>query len=153
MYSWGSRTFNWGCEIPSCLRKGSYGNTPVMPAQSCPALSDLMDYSPPGFSVHGIFQVRIVECVAIFSSRGSSWPRDQNCISCMSCVGRQILYHWATGLTVLCVMRVYVHLNMYIHTHMYISCTYVHMYNQYNYYVKQICALFALNNVILSLVT
>ena len=95
MYSWGSRTFNWGCEIPSCLRKGSYGNTPVMPAQSCPALSDLMDYSPPGFSVHGIFQVRIVECVAIFSSRGSSWPRDQNCISCVS-TGKRTLYHCAT---------------------------------------------------------
>ena len=112
-----------------------------------------LDCSPPGSSVHGISQVRILVWVAISFSRGSSWPRDQNCISCMSCVGRQILYHWATGLTVLCVMRVYVHLNMYIHTHMYISCTYVHMYNQYNYYVKQICALFALNNVILSLVT
>ena len=34
-----------------------------------------MDYSPPGFSVHGTFQARIVEWVTISSSRGSSWPR------------------------------------------------------------------------------
>ena len=37
-----------------------------------------MDCSPPGFSIHGIFQARILEWVAISFSRGSSWPRDQN---------------------------------------------------------------------------
>ena len=42
-------------------------------------------------SVHGISQARILEWVAISFSKGSSWPRDQNCISCF---GRQILYHW-----------------------------------------------------------
>ena len=35
-----------------------------------------MDYSPPGFSVHGIFQARILEGVAISFSKGSSWPRE-----------------------------------------------------------------------------
>ena len=40
---------------------------------------DPMDCSPPGSSVHGIFQVRILEWVAISSSRGSSQPRDGNC--------------------------------------------------------------------------
>ena len=35
------------------------------------------------------------ECVAISFSRGSSWPRDQTSIS-VSCIGRWILYHWAT---------------------------------------------------------
>ena len=55
-----------------------------------------MDCSPPGFSVHVILQARVVEWVAISSSRGSSRPRDQTCISCVSCTGRQILYHWAT---------------------------------------------------------
>ena len=55
-----------------------------------------MDCSPPGSSVHGISQARILEWVAISSSRGSSWPRDQTPISCISdsllhC--RQILYH------------------------------------------------------------
>ena len=43
-----------------------------MHAQSCLTLCDPMDRSPPGFSVHGIFQARILECIAIFSSRGSS---------------------------------------------------------------------------------
>ena len=38
-------------------------------AQSCPTLSDPMDCGPPGFSVHGIFQARIVEWVAISFSR------------------------------------------------------------------------------------
>ena len=41
-------------------------------AQSCPTLSNPMDCSLPGFSVHGIFQARVLEWVAIFSSKGSS---------------------------------------------------------------------------------
>ena len=41
---------------------------------------------------HGIFQARILEWVAIHSSKGSSQPRDQTCVSCF-CIGRQILYH------------------------------------------------------------
>ena len=41
-------------------------------AQSCPTLRDPMDSSPPGSSVHGIFQARIMEWVAISSSRESS---------------------------------------------------------------------------------
>ena len=54
---------------------------------------DLMDCSSPGSSVHGISQVRILEWVAISFSGGSSWPRDRTWVSC---IGRQILYHWAT---------------------------------------------------------
>ena len=46
-------------------------------AQSCPTLCDPVDYSPPGFSVHGILQARTLEWVAISFSRGSSQPRDQ----------------------------------------------------------------------------
>ena len=38
-------------------------------AQSCPTLCDPMEYSPPGFSIHGIFQARILEWVAISFSR------------------------------------------------------------------------------------
>ena len=52
-----------------------------------------MDCSPPGSSVHGIFQTRILEWVAIYSSKGFSWPRDQTHVSCISCIGSQILYH------------------------------------------------------------
>ena len=44
-----------------------------------------MDVSPPGSSVHGIFQSRILEWVAISSSRGSSQPRDQTLVSCLFC--------------------------------------------------------------------
>ena len=53
----------------------------VKVAQLCPTLCDLMDYSLPGFSVHGILQARILEWVAIpFSSR-SSQPGDQTQVS------------------------------------------------------------------------
>ena len=64
-------------------------------AQLCPTLCNPMDSSPPGSSVHGIIPVRILEWVAISSSRRSSWPRDPTCISCGSWIGRQNLYHWA----------------------------------------------------------
>ena len=49
-----------------------------------------MDCSLHGFSVHGIFQARVLEWVAISSSKGSSQPRDWTCVSC---IGRQISYH------------------------------------------------------------
>ena len=42
-------------------------------AQSCPTLSDPMDYSPPGSSIHGIFQARILEWGAIAFSQGSPY--------------------------------------------------------------------------------
>ena len=44
--------------------------------QSCLTLCDPMDCSPPGSSVYGIFQGRMLEWVALSSSRGSSQPRD-----------------------------------------------------------------------------
>ena len=50
--------------------------------QLCLTLCDPVDCSPPGFSVHGILQARILEWVAIFSSRGSSWPWDWTHVSC-----------------------------------------------------------------------
>ena len=59
-------------------------------------LCDPMDCGLPGCSVHRIFQARIQECVAISCSRGSVWPRDPTHISCVSCIGRWILYNWAT---------------------------------------------------------
>jgi len=46
----------------------------VLVTQSCPTLCDPMDYSPPGSSVHGIIQARILEWVATSFSRGSSPP-------------------------------------------------------------------------------
>ena len=61
--------------------------------QSCPTLCNPMDCSPPGSSVHGILQARILDWVAMPSSRGSFWPEDWTCISCIA--GR-FFTHWAT---------------------------------------------------------
>ena len=48
----------------------------VLVAHSCLTLWNPMDSSRPGFSVHGILQARVQECVSMPSSRGSSWSRD-----------------------------------------------------------------------------
>ena len=61
--------------------------------QSCPTLCDPMDCSLPGSSVHGIFQARVLEWVAISFSRGSSQPRDWTQVSRI--VGRRFTI-WAT---------------------------------------------------------
>ena len=54
---------------------------------------DPMDYSLPGSSVHGIFQARVLEWVAISFPRESSRPRDQTRVSCIA--GR-FFTNWAT---------------------------------------------------------
>ena len=51
----------------------------------------------PGSSVHGILQARILEWVAMPSSRGSSWPRDQTQVSYISCIGKRVLNHYHHG--------------------------------------------------------
>ena len=56
-------------------------------------MCDPMDCSPPGPSVHGIHQARILEWVAMYSSRVSSRPRDRTRVSYISCTGRWVLYH------------------------------------------------------------
>ena len=77
-------------------------------AKSCSTLCDPMDCSPPGSSVHGISQARILEWIVISFSRGSSQPRDQTLISCIC---KWILYHWAAiGLP-------YTHTHTHTHTH------------------------------------
>ena len=57
----------------------------MLAAQSCLSLCDPMDCGPPGSSVHGISQARILEWAAVSFSRGSSQPRDR--------IHRRILYH------------------------------------------------------------
>ena len=69
-------------------------------------LCDPMDCSPLGSSIHGDFQARVPKWVAIFSSRGSSWPRDQNQVSHVSCtvsglfaaerLGKPSMWHGST---------------------------------------------------------
>ena len=78
---------HWG--RASCLLFGVL----VLVAQSCPTLWDPMDCSPPGSSIHGIFQARVLEWVAISFFRESYWPRDQTQVSCIA--GR-FFTSWAT---------------------------------------------------------
>ena len=59
-------------------------------------LCNSKDCSPPGSSVPGIFQVRILVWVAVPSSRGSSWPRDGTCVYGVSCIGSRFLTACAT---------------------------------------------------------
>ena len=67
--------YEWSLQV-IIVRKSKL-KVKVWVVQSCPTLCDLMDCSPPGPSVHRIFQTRILEWVSISFSRGSSWPRDR----------------------------------------------------------------------------
>ena len=67
------RPILWVLKCPACVHAKSL--------QSCPALCDPRDCSPPSASVHGILQAKILEWVAMPSSRGSFQPRDQTCVS------------------------------------------------------------------------
>ena len=78
------------------------------------AQSDSMDYSLPDSAVHGNFQARILEWVAISYSRVSFWPRDQTHISCISCIGRLVVYHCATWEALIFSLK-YVHFLIYPH--------------------------------------
>ena len=76
------------CPIPPCI-------IVCVCAQSCLTLYRLTDRSPPGY-VHRIFQARILEWVAVSYSRSSSRLKGGTWLSCVSCIGNWILYHWAT---------------------------------------------------------
>ena len=52
--------------------------------KSCLTLANSMDYTPPGSSLHGIFQASILECIAISFSRWSSGPRNRTRVSCIA---------------------------------------------------------------------
>ena len=69
------------CKEPAYWKRPWYWKSESEVAQSCLTLCDPMDCSPPGSSVHGILQARILEWVAISFSRGSSWPRDWTQVS------------------------------------------------------------------------
>ena len=56
-------------------------------------LGDAVDHSPPGFTLHGILQARILEWVAMPSSKRSSQPRYPTYMLYVSCTGRPILYY------------------------------------------------------------
>ena len=78
-------------------------------AHSCPTLCHPMDYSPPGSSVHGILQARILEWVAMPSSKGSSQPRDPTQVSHSA---GEFFTAWATR-------EVHIYVYMYVNVYMY----------------------------------
>ena len=93
-------------------------------------LCDPVDCSLIGSSVHGILQAKILEWVAIASSRAPSQPRDWAWVSYVSCTGRWTLYHWATweatkvtGILkgILCYFVIVLVLYIYIYIHTYIK--------------------------------
>ena len=65
--------------------------------QLCLILDDPIDCSPPGSSVHWILQTRILEWVAMPSSRESFQPRDQTCVSCGFCIAGRFFTAEASG--------------------------------------------------------
>ena len=80
--------------LVECKQQPHWGHTCVPLLQSCLTLCDPMDFSWSGSSVCGILQARILEWVAIPSSRRSSLPRDWTCLFYVSCIGRHVLYQW-----------------------------------------------------------
>ena len=64
-------------------------------AQSCPTLWDPLGFNPPGSSVHGISQVRILEQVVTSYSRESFWSSDWTWVSCVFCFPRGVFTHSA----------------------------------------------------------
>ena len=95
---WSPNVLIWLSRLPPVWSfpptfRGIISGSECMGAQSCFILCGPVDCSPPGSSVHGILQARVLEWVSISSFRGSSWPRDWTHVSC---IGGRILHHWAT---------------------------------------------------------
>ena len=72
--------------------QGGKWKVKVLVSQLCQTLGNAIDCSFPGSSFHGILQARILEWVAMPSSRGSSQTRNWTLISCVFYIGRWILY-------------------------------------------------------------
>ena len=73
---------------PLWLQADAHGRSACMHVQLillCSTLCTSMDWSLPGSPVHGVLQARILEWVAMPSSKGSSWPRNQVLVSSISC--------------------------------------------------------------------
>ena len=84
----------------------------VLHAQLHLTVCNPMDCSLPVSSAHGIFQARNSEWVAISYSRGSFQPRDWTHISCVSCIGKWILYHCANWETCTLDVRINISFNI-----------------------------------------
>ena len=91
---WKETFFPLCCRFKSIMRESEQLKVdilnPCVLALWCLTLCYPLDYRPPGSSVHGLLQARILDRIAICSSRGSSQPRDQTCVSLW-------LLHWQLG--------------------------------------------------------
>ena len=99
----------WGCwlNIKVGSRRFPSEGCCYLVAKSCPIICHPVDCTPPDSSVHGIFQVRILEWVDISFCRGSSWPRDRTQVTCVASTllhCRQILYQLSHQGSPLCVV-------------------------------------------------
>ena len=102
---WGPRELEPSPEMAIAPRVCTHSHSVV--SSSCHP----MDCSPPGSSVHGILQARILEWGDMPSSKESSWPRDQTCISSISCIAgglftaepRKLVYIYKTQLITYCI--------------------------------------------------
>ena len=84
MYPWPCRLFSVPSQPPFLTPAHCVLCCRCSVAKSCPTLCDPMDCSPPGSSIHGISQARILGWVAIPFSRGSSRPRDRTHVCCIT---------------------------------------------------------------------
>ena len=84
---------NWNLEVMGSVNNCVCVLCCAKSIQLCQTLCDPMDCSLPHSPVHGVPQAIIQEWIAMLFSRGSSRPRDRNCISYVSCIGRWVLYH------------------------------------------------------------
>ena len=91
---WAHHTVQTKFYTVQILRWLKHTCVPAKSLQLCLTLCDTLDCSLSGSSVHEILQPRKLECVVMTSCKWSSQPRDQTCVSCVSCIGRWILYHW-----------------------------------------------------------
>ena len=103
----------WGIYISVCL----YVHVLVCSVTHlCPTLCDSIDCSSPGSSLPGIFQVRILEWVAVSYSGGFSWLRDWTLISWSPALADILFTSCTTWETLIC-LHTYTHMSLYTHTH------------------------------------
>ena len=95
----------WRLRLLPCL--GYHECVHVWVTQLCLTVCDPMDCSPPGSSVHGILQARVLEWIATSFSRGSSWSKDQTQVSC---IAGGFFTIWATGKTNSATINIRIHL-------------------------------------------
>ena len=105
-------------------------------AHSCPTPCDPLDFSLPGSFVLWIFQTRIVEWVAIFSCMGSSPPKDQTRISCVSCTSGRFFTCWANESPFMLRLLIY---RCITHLSLPFSVSYEYIHNLYIILTTWVC--------------